>query len=236
MATKSKKLATAQKSPLSRERLIEAALDALQENGLGGVSTRNIAERLQVQSPALYWHVRNKDELLQMVADAICGQMDFPDRMRSPRERLETIAHEYRRVLLAHRDAARLFAEQPPTGPNRIRLYELAVGAFVDEGFSSTDAVTMATFYRHYLLGMITEEAREQAHGKREAPVSAYALGVELSTLDQASADYPHLAGAANALTTIDPDRLFDVGMKILLDGVQAQRHAKKGKGSAQRP
>ena len=220
-SNKSKQAATG-RTGLSRERLTEEALKLLQESGLAGLSTRRLAERLNVQSPALYWHVSGKDELLQLVADAICAQMTLPANDRSPRERLEVIAHEYRRVLTAYRDAPRLFAEQPPVGASRIKLYDAAVGAFSDAGFPAADAIAMATFYRHYLLGMINEEVRDQQPGDIEAPYSAFALGVELERLGEAAHEFPNLAGAADLLTNMSPARLFVLGLKVLLDGLEA--------------
>lgn len=207
---------------LSRERLTQEALRLLQESGLAGLSTRNLAERLNVQSPALYWHVSGKDELLQWVADAICAQMVLPAMDRSPRERLEIIAHEYRRVLTAYRDAPRLIADQPPIGANRIKLYDAAAGAFSDAGFPAADAIVMAMFYRRYLLGMIIEEMRDRRPGKIEAPFSAFALGVELKCLGDAAREFPNLAGAVDVLTNISPERLFALGLKVLLDGMEA--------------
>lgn len=207
---------------LSRERLTEEALNLLQESGLTGLSTRRLAGRLNVQSPALYWYVSGKDELLQLVADAICAQMSLPANDRSPRERLEVIAHEYRRVLTAYRDAPRLFAEQPPVGASRIKLYDAAVGAFADAGFPAADAVAMATFYRHYLLGMIVEEVRDKQRGDIDAPFSAFTLGVELKRLGEATHEFPNLAGAADLLTSMSSERLFALGLKVLLDGLEA--------------
>jgi len=207
---------------LSRLRLTEEALALLQESGLAGLSTRRLAERLNVQSPALYWHVRGKDELLQLVADAICAEMVLPAKRRTPRKRLEAIAHEYRRVLTAHRDAPQLFAERSPVGPHRIKLYDAAVGALLDAGFSPADAIAMATFYRHYLLGMIIEEVRGQQPGRTEAPYSAFALGVELTHLGDVAHEFPNLAGTADLLTSMSPEKLFAMGLKVLLDGLQA--------------
>lgn len=206
---------------LTRRKLIDAALALLQESGLSGLSTRRLAERLNVQSPALYWHVRSKDELLQLVADAICAQMVLPDFARTPRERLEAIAHEYRRVLTKYRDAPRLFAEQPPVGRHRIKLYDAAVGALLDAGFSARDAIALATFYRHYLLGMITEEVRGQQPGNVEAPFSAFSLGVELKRLGAAAHEFSNLVGTSKLLTRMSARSLFSMGLKVLLDGLK---------------
>jgi len=208
---------------LARDQLVDTALELMQESGLDALSTRRLAERLGVKSPALYWHVRNKDELLGLVADAICAQMMLPTNSLPFRERLEKIAWEYRRVLIAHRDAPRLFAEQAPTGPHRMQLYDAAIGAFLDSAFAPQEAVAMATFYRHYLLGMIAEEARQTSPPHPGALHSTLALGVELTQLGDESRHYPNLRGAAKLLANIEPEELFRLGLKILLDGTECR-------------
>ena len=208
---------------LARDQLVDAALELMQEAGLDALSTRRLAERLGVKSPALYWHVRNKGELLGLVADAICAQMVLPATSLSFRVRLEKIAREYRRVLVAHRDAPRLFAEQAPTGPHRMKLYDAAIGAFLDTGFAAQEAVAMATFYRNYLLGMIAEEARQSRPPQPGALRPTLALGVELDHLGQESRNYPNLRGAAKLLANIEPEELFRIGLKILLDGTECR-------------
>jgi TetR/AcrR family tetracycline transcriptional repressor len=210
---------------LDRQRVVEAAVDLLQEKGLDALSTRQLAERLGVQSPALYWHVRDKNELLGLVADAICARMRLPSKNASFRGRLEDIAWEYRRVLAAHRDAPRLFAEQAPTGPHRMKLYDVAVGAFLDGGFAPPEAIAMATFYRNYLLGMVAEETRQSWSAHPGALRPAAALGVELARLGHESLEYPNLRGAAGLLARIEPEQLFRLGLKVLLDGMECRQN-----------
>lgn len=216
---------------IDRTKIVAEALDLLQREGLEGVSTRRVAERLGVKSPALYWHVHSKDELLQLVADALCAEMALPQKSQSFRRRLEKIASEYRRVLVAHRDAPRLFAELPPTGPHRMKLYDAAVEVFLDAGFPTAEAVAMATFYRHYLLGMITEEARGQRVAKPPVLFPASALGVELQHLEGTHCDYPSLSGAAKVLANIRPEKLFKAGLNVILDGLEL-RAAELRRGS----
>jgi hypothetical protein len=149
--------------------------------------------------------------------------MVLPATDLSFRERLEGIAWEYRRVLISHRDAPRLFAEQAPTGPHRIGLYDAAVGAFLDAGLAPPEAVAMATFNRNYLLGMITEEARQLWQSRSGALRPNIALGVELSHLGEESSRYPNLRGAAELLANIEPAELFRIGLKVLLDGMECR-------------
>ena len=61
------------RQPLTREDLVRAGLEVLDEAGIDGLTMRSVAARLGVQSASLYWHVRDKDELLALIADAICA-------------------------------------------------------------------------------------------------------------------------------------------------------------------
>ncbi|MGB6130999.1 MAG: TetR/AcrR family transcriptional regulator C-terminal domain-containing protein [Acidobacteriaceae bacterium] len=219
------------RNALGRERIVAESLKLLEESGLSGLSTRRLAERLRVKSPALYWHVHSKDELLQLIADAICAQIHVPERKRSYREQLEAIAHEYRRVLLKYRDATRLFAEQPPTGPHRIRLYDAAVGAFLDAGFSKAEAVAMTTFYRHYLLGMIAEELRMRHIEGGNALSPAFALGSALQHLEKTGHDFQNLKGTSELLRDLQPEKLFEIGLTVLLNGIECRRKEIKRPG-----
>src|SRR5690349_16139343 len=63
---------------LSRERLVGAALGLIQEEGLDGLSMRALAESLQVKAASLYWHVRDRDELLELLAEAILDKVRLP--------------------------------------------------------------------------------------------------------------------------------------------------------------
>jgi len=224
----------AARAGLAIERLVEAALDLLQEVGLDSLSTRRLAARLDVKSPALYWHVHNKNELLALLSDAICAEMALPPRRLPMRDRLRAIAEEYRRVLIAHRDAFRLFAEHPPTGPHRMALYEAAIDAFLDGGFPLPEAVAMATFFRHYLLGMIGEEARQRRPGEAGKTRPTRALGIEVEHLGEQADQYPHLRQAAGLLADIEPVTLFRLGLEVILDGVE--RHVKHGVKTQRRP
>src|SRR5215472_17410485 len=102
---------------LDRERVVRVALALLDEVGLRDLNMRRLAERLGVMAPALYWYVRNKDELLGLLADAISAEMPLADPNRPWRTEIEALARGARRVAHAHRDAARILVATLPTGP-----------------------------------------------------------------------------------------------------------------------
>src|SRR5438876_8221992 len=92
---------------LDQSQIVRAALGLLDEVGFDGLTMRNLAKKLGIKAASLYWHVSGKQELLSLLAEEICAPMDEPDRTQPWRAQLETLANEFRRVLLAHRDAAR---------------------------------------------------------------------------------------------------------------------------------
>lgn len=95
---------------LDQAQIVQAALVLLDEVGFDGLTMRSLADKLGIKAASLYWHVRDKQELMGLLAEEICAPMREPDRTLPWRERLEALGYEYRCVLLAHRDAARVFA------------------------------------------------------------------------------------------------------------------------------
>src|SRR6516165_1352834 len=106
-----------ERSALDRERVVRVALELLDEVGLDDLSMRRLADRLGVTAASLYWYVRDKDELLALLADAITGEMPLPASDLGWRDALEAAARTLRRIARSHRDGARVLAATMPAGP-----------------------------------------------------------------------------------------------------------------------
>ena len=201
---------------LELDLVIQAAIAVLDEDGLDGLTTRRLASRLGVQSAALYWYVRDKDELLDLVADAICAPALEPIMAAVQasgldlRQRWMAAMRSYRAVLRSHRDAPRLLAERPPVGPIRRRLGDAAVGSLLDAGFSEADAAMIALTFSDYVISVVNEEMRFEA-----SPSNTDTDAHEDSTA------YPNLERVAPFLATAAPGALFEFAMGLLLDGVE---------------
>jgi len=204
---------------LTLDQVVQAAIALLDEEGLDGLTTRALATRLGVQSPAIYWYVRDKGELLDLVADAICAPaLEFtagggPAGDLGWREQAATGLRRYRAVLRSHRDAPRLLAERPPNGPVRRRLADLAVGQVLRAGFPETDAAVISLLLGDYVISIVSEEFRIQAQAMRSAADGEIPW--------QGSAEYPNLAQIASQLAAVKPDDLFEAGLEVLLDGLE---------------
>ncbi|PWV37326.1 TetR family transcriptional regulator, partial [Achromobacter xylosoxidans] len=97
---------------LQRDAVIASALELLNEVGVDGLTTRRLAERLGVQQPALYWHFKNKQALLDALADAMARNHvhSMPPPSAPWKDFLYANARSFRQALLAYRDGARIHA------------------------------------------------------------------------------------------------------------------------------
>ena len=123
---------------LTKQVLIDTALRLLDEVGLEGLTVRRLAAELGVQSPALYWHIRTKQELLDGMADAICRApgMGPPRDDESWQDWLLRRARAYRATLLARRDGARVVAHARSLSQETVALFDRELAAMVERGFT----------------------------------------------------------------------------------------------------
>src|SRR5258707_15789045 len=102
---------------------------------------RRLAERLNIKAASLYWHVRDKEQLIVLLANEICGLLGAPDPALPWRKQVEQFADEYRKELLSHRDAVRvMLLSGPPSGAYRLDLVEMLLKVLLKAGFSAKDA------------------------------------------------------------------------------------------------
>jgi TetR/AcrR family tetracycline transcriptional repressor len=196
---------------LTREVLVEAGLRLLDEVGLDGLTVRRLATELGVQSPALYWHVRTKQELLDGMAAAIIASAGLrPPRQGEPwQEWLAGRARAYRAAMLAHRDGARLVASAR-RAPETVRRFDAELAAMVRHGFEPVEALRTIAALNHYVDGSVLEE---QASGPDRNPEVT-----DLPTLLTALRDGPPMG-----------DEVFEHGLRLFIRGVEASRGTPKG-------
>ncbi|HDX9012061.1 TPA: tetracycline resistance transcriptional repressor TetR(E), partial [Aeromonas dhakensis] len=105
---------------LSLDDVISMALTLLDSEGLEGLTTRKLAQSLKIEQPTLYWHVRNKQTLMNMLSEAILAKhhtRSAPLPTESWQQFLQENALSFRKALLVHRDGARLHIGTSPTPP-----------------------------------------------------------------------------------------------------------------------
>ena len=193
---------------LTREVLIEAGLKLLDEVGLEGLTVRRLASELGVQSPALYWHIRTKQELLDGMANAIIVRAGMgPPRPGEPwQEWLARRARSYRASLLASRDGARVVSGAV-RGGDSVRHFEQELAAMVERGFTPVQALRTITALSHYINGHVLQE---------QAVASTMAERGEHPDLSE----LPTLAAALRSGSPIG-DEVFEYGLATLIKGTE---------------
>lgn len=202
---------------LSRERILAAALDLLDREGLGGFSMRRLADDLGVGTMTLYGHFRDREELLDGVVDAGAREIPVP-RMPGPwKEDLRRLMRAIHEALSEHPALVELRLERPLISPGALRLTEAGMASLRAAGFSRRDAARAYRTLFVYTLGSCAFGPGERSTAERTQA---------LATLRALPADtYPALVDSAGqASDAMADESLFDFGLDRLLDGLEAHR------------
>jgi len=149
---------------LNRERIVAAALELLEEEGLERLTLRRLAARLGVQSPSLYWHVNNKRELLDELAEEMLArrfpELPEPDPTADWRSWLCTIALDYRSAMLVWRDGGLVAAGvNPRRAATFARLSAHVLEQLVETyGLEAAEAALAMSTVFIYTTGVVIEE------------------------------------------------------------------------------
>lgn len=170
---------------LDREQVTRAALRLLDEVGLDDLTMRRLADRLGVTAASLYWHVRDKSDLLVMLGDAISGEMPMPSTQAPWRQALEQAARDFRRVMLQHRDGARILAASPPLGAQRLRIIDAVFGLLHRSGLPLQDVADAGYLFNTYVVGYVLDEAMIASASLPASWPREPAAGVPLGSLSR---------------------------------------------------
>ncbi|WP_424187732.1 TetR/AcrR family transcriptional regulator C-terminal domain-containing protein [Actinokineospora sp. G85] len=155
---------------ITRERIVTAALEFLDDQGMDALTVRALASRLDVRASALYWHVRNKQELLDEMGTEVmrrvaCAFAAVPQG-DGWRDDLAAYARVLRSEYLLHRDGARVFSGTRITDPNVVRMKEPLFERWTAAGWGPNDADDAIDLVTAFVVGFVIEEQeRHQAAG-----------------------------------------------------------------------
>jgi TetR/AcrR family transcriptional regulator, tetracycline repressor protein len=211
--------------PLDRNRVVEAALGLLDEVGLDGLSMRRLADRLEVKAASVYWHVRDKEELLNLVFDRVIGEVEAPEPDPPRwREQVWEVAWRMRRVAGAHRDVARIQLGRFPVGPNALALSEALLAIFRAGGLPDRASAYFSALLPLYVSAFLLEEASGlgSPDGDDASPEEVL-REIRGYFASLPAGRFPNLSALANEVTGGDPEDRFEFGLGLLLDGLERQ-------------
>lgn len=205
---------------LSVDVIVDAAFGVLDEQGIDGLTVRAVADRLQVKAPALYWHVRNKQQLLDEMGTRVWRQIAAtatdPDGAPSWWDACLAYARSARAGLLAHRDGARSFSGTYLTDDTVLVDQERRLSWMRDQGFSVEAAVDIFVLLTGFVVGYCIEEQERQ-----QAPDDRYSLAWRDTRVGVQ--EHPLVAAAGRRLFG-DPDAHFEGLVRVLLAGIATLR------------
>jgi AcrR family transcriptional regulator len=207
------------RTPLSRERVLRAAVAFADESGIGSLSMRKLGEVLGVEAMSLYNHIANKSELLDGMVDVVFGEIDLPGGESDWRSAMRQRAISARTVLSRHRWAIGLMESRTTPGPATLRHHDAVIGSLRGGGFSVAMAAHAFSVLDSYIYGFALQEANLPFDTGEETAELAQAI------LAQFPADeYPHLTELTveHVLQPgYDYGNEYAFGLDLILDGLE---------------
>jgi AcrR family transcriptional regulator len=211
------------RAPLSRERVLRAALRLVDAGGHDALSMRNLGKELGVEAMSLYNHVANKEDILDGLVDIVFGEIAVPtpgeaDWKGAMRDRAISV----RAALNRHRWAVGLMEGRLNPGPASLRNHDAVMGCLREAGFPFRAAVHASSVIDAYIYGFALQEK-----------------GLPFETPDQVSEvmeiqrqnvpamdDYPYLVEVATEMAKAGYDYAteFEFGLDLILDALERYR------------
>ena len=227
----------ARRTPLSRNALVEAALRVLDRDGLESLSMRRLGEELGTGAASLYWHVGNKDELLELVLDRVIGEIDLPALGPARwEEQLKDLFRRARQVLKRHGQVARISLGRIPVGPHALEVMEWQFALLREAGLPDPVVAHAGDILALYLGAYAFEESLglTPPGGAEMPPEQAVEMiGGYFASLPPDR--FPNVVALAGngALMSGGPDERFEFGLDLLVRGLAAHAPKRASKGAS---
>ncbi|MFL0197824.1 TetR/AcrR family transcriptional regulator C-terminal domain-containing protein [Clostridium sp. WILCCON 0269] len=145
---------------ITKKLIIKASLNILNRDGIGNLSMRTLAKELNIKASSLYWHIKDKQELYDLISEHINQEISLPETIEDAGEALTALALEIRKVLLRTRDAVDVLAQSFPRTPIRIKAIKFILAALTKYGVSDKNCLTAANLMNNYILSFVADEIR----------------------------------------------------------------------------
>ena len=216
--------------PLTRERVLHAAVALADASGSETLSMRKLGEALGVEAMSLYNHVANKEDLLDGMIDVVFAEIDLPTGWADWRAAMRQRAISARRVLSRHGWAIGLMESRSSPGRATLRHHDAVIGCLRDAGFSIELAAHAFSVLDSYIYGFALQER------SLPFPTPEQTADLAQDILASFPADrYPHLAEltARHVLQPgYDYGDEFEFGLDLILDGLERIRKGRRVTGA----
>jgi AcrR family transcriptional regulator len=221
---------------LTRERVVEEALAVIADDGANALTMRRLATRLGVVPGALYNHVRNKQQLQDLLLDGVLAEVDLHlDPSLGWTEQLKVLAHRLRQVLEAHPGVAGILKTRDPLGPNSLALAEAFLGPLQAAGFGDREAGLAFFLLLDYTIGFAVNSPATSVNEQR---VRDHAIRSQLHQFFRSLPPdrFPTLVALGEHVWVDNRDERFAAGLQVLVDGLEHARTSPSDRRPGSRP
>ena len=212
-------------SQVSRSGILQSALRIVDRDGLDALSMRRLSDEVRRDPTVIYRHVPNKAALLDGVAEIVLGQLRVDTADPDWMGQLRAVAHDFRRLALAHPNVVPLLVTRPLATPlgrrplGMLRPLEDVLTLLTSAGFSGADALHIYRVLFGYLYGHILTELQEVIERPEETD-DVLRLGLHRLAITE----FPQVRGVASVLASYDGAAELDRALDLLLFGLMATR------------
>lgn len=221
---------------LTRERVVDEALTVIAHDGAQALTMRRLAARLGVVPGALYHHVRNKQQLQDLVLDNVLAEVDLQlDPALGWSEQLKVLAHRLRQVLEAHPGIAGILKTRDPLGPHSLALAEAFLEPLQTAGFGDRQAGLAFFLLLDYTIGFAVSGTPTSVNEQR---VRDQAIRSQLHQFFRSLPPdrFPALVALGEHVWVDNRDERFTAGLQVLADGLEHARDAPRRLAPKRRP
>lgn len=207
--------------PLSRERVLGAAIGLADAGGIESLTMRKLAQELGVEAMSLYYYVANKDDILNGMVEIVVSEIELPKSGADWKAAIRNVAMSAYEILVRHPWAAGVILSEAGVSPARLRYMNSILGCFREAGFSADMTDHAYHALESHIMGFTLWEAGYSAVSE-ELPDLGRTFLRELPV-----DEYPYLAEHVEQhLTESSPDDEgeFEFGLDLILDGLERIR------------
>ena len=213
--------------------MLHAAVALAGRNGIEAMTMRKLADELGVGAMTLYYHVPNKEQLLDGMVDIVFGEIELPTTEVDWRTAMRRRALSTRAVLNRHRWAVGLMESRLTPGPNSLRLHDAVLGCLRKAGFSIEATIQAYSVQDAYIYGFALQErslpfeSAEESAAVAEQQYREYAELAAERQLGELAQEFPHLAEVVAghvAKVGYDFASAFVYGLDLILDALELRR------------
>jgi len=216
-------MAKSVRKPLTRSRVLDAAVNLADEHGIESLSMRKLAQALGVEAMSLYNHVANKEDVLDGIVDIVAGEVEVPAIGDDWRQAMFQRAISAHSVLLRHPWASMLIVSRVNIGPAMLSYVNATIGCLCEAGFSYKMADHIWNAIDSYIYGFTIQELNFPFEPSEYADAATQYLS--LVPFEQ----YPYLNTLAQQVIDGSHHGVhdFEFGLKLILDGLSKLREKK---------